>query len=126
MTTSQMVRVRGALRSSLPAFCSPVGITSPTHTGACGQAGASPGLSAIHSQVAHRATSQPGDGVGGGDISRVHGPLLFHGVEKGMHIRCGLITECVLKLRNDSYCSEVFGAGLLSEEVREVPSMMEE
>lgn len=49
-----------------------------------------------------------------------------NGVEKGMHTRCGLITECVLKLRNDSYCSEVFGASLLSEEVREVPSTMEE
>lgn len=79
MTASQMVRARGALRSSLPAFCSPVGITSPTHTGACGQAGASPGLSAIHSQVAHRATSQPGDGVGGGDISRVHGQRSIKG-----------------------------------------------
>lgn len=54
------------------------------------------------------------------------GPHLSLGMGLGEGTRCGLITECVLELRDDSYCSEAFGASLLSEEVREVPSTMEE
>lgn len=78
MTTSQKVRVRGPCD---PASCAlqPSGHHLPHSHRCLWTSQLVLVLSAIHSQVAHRATSQPGDGVGGGDISR----STVTGVEKG-------------------------------------------
>ena len=60
-------------------------------------------------------------GAGEGDISRVHGQgNRVHAHKMWPHHR--VCSEA----RNYSCCSEVFGAGLLSEQVGEVPSMMEQ
>ena len=60
-------------------------------------------------------------GAGEGDISRVHGQgNRVHAHKMWPHHR--VCSEA----RNYSCCSEVFGAGLLSEQVGEVPSMMQQ